>query len=277
MGGFLFYQFDDEPVTVEYSEINSNLVAVGYVTKDEFSGVNDEIVAQLSNDFVSLKIIIRKNLMIIVDLGDSSFVRSCFMQMLSKYSPLNISVAKLICAFFDLLLAQRAKEIKEIEESITALEEAVLNDMAKDSFNFQLLKMKKALLLILGFYRELLSVCDLLCENENEIISEDLVYIENLKCRIERAKDEVIYLQSSVVHLQEAYSSFLDLKLNRTMKIFTVITSVFFPLTVITSWYGMNFKYMPELSSRFGYPVVIALSGIIVFSLVLIGRKRKWF
>lgn len=40
----------------------------------------------------------------------------------------------------------------------------------------------------------------------------------------------------------------------------TVLTSVFFPLTVITGWYGMNFTHIPELEARYGYPLLIAIS-----------------
>ena len=61
------------------------------------------------------------------------------------------------------------------------------------------------------------------------------------------------------------------------MKKFTVITSVFFPLTIIVGWYGMNFKYMPELNWKYGYVYVIALSIAAVTALILIGKKKKWF
>ena len=60
------------------------------------------------------------------------------------------------------------------------------------------------------------------------------------------------------------------------MKLFTVVTSVFLPMTVIVGWYGMNFKYMPELSSRFGYPYVIFLNITVVFSLIYIFKRKKW-
>ena len=55
----------------------------------------------------------------------------------------------------------------------------------------------------------------------------------------------------------------------------TVLTSVFFPLTVITGWYGMNFSHMPELDARFGYPLIIAISlGVIAVEFWIL-KKRK--
>lgn len=65
------------------------------------------------------------------------------------------------------------------------------------------------------------------------------------------------------------------------MTVFTEVTTIFMPLTLIVGWYGMNFKYMPELESRMGYPVVIILSVLIVvgslsfFKIKKILRVRK--
>lgn len=84
-------------------------------------------------------------------------------------------------------------------------------------------------------------------------------------------------LRNTVEHLQDAYSSWLDSQMNRTMKIFTVLTSVFFPLTIIVGWYGMNFTTMPELAWRYGYIYVILLSIVTVVLLAFIGKRKKWF
>lgn len=60
------------------------------------------------------------------------------------------------------------------------------------------------------------------------------------------------------------------------MTLLTIVTTVFLPLTLIAGWYGMNFRYMPELEWRWGYPVVIAVSIIIVVGSLLFFHKKKW-
>ena len=52
-------------------------------------------------------------------------------------------------------------------------------------------------------------------------------------------------------------------------------SSTFLPLTLIVGWYGMNFRYMPELSSPYGYPAVIVLSVLVVALCLLFFRKKK--
>jgi magnesium transporter len=48
------------------------------------------------------------------------------------------------------------------------------------------------------------------------------------------------------------------------------------PLTLIVGWYGMNFRYMPELDSRWGYPITIVVSVVIVVVSLLFFKKKKW-
>ena len=57
------------------------------------------------------------------------------------------------------------------------------------------------------------------------------------------------------------------------MQFLTVISTIFFPLTLITGWYGMNFKNMPELEN--GYPGVVFLSLVVIAGCIFIFKKKK--
>ena len=60
------------------------------------------------------------------------------------------------------------------------------------------------------------------------------------------------------------------------MTVLTVITSIFLPLSLIAGWYGMNFRYMPELDWRWSYPVVLVVSVLIVVFCLVLFKKKKW-
>jgi magnesium transporter len=60
------------------------------------------------------------------------------------------------------------------------------------------------------------------------------------------------------------------------MTVLTVVTSIFLPLTLIAGWYGMNFRYMPELEWPYSYPVVIVVSIIIVVVCLVWFKRKKW-
>ncbi len=79
-----------------------------------------------------------------------------------------------------------------------------------------------------------------------------------------------------VSSLHDLFVSEITLRMTNVMKILTVVTSIFIPLTFITSIYGMNFKYMPELYWPWAYGAVWGLMVLIsIFSLIYF-RKKRW-
>lgn len=77
--------------------------------------------------------------------------------------------------------------------------------------------------------------------------------------------------------MREAYQSQIDIEQNHIMKIFTLITAIFLPLTLMVGWYGMNFKHMYELNSPYSYPIFILISILVCISLVIYFKKNIGF
>ena len=77
--------------------------------------------------------------------------------------------------------------------------------------------------------------------------------------------------------ISEIYQAQIDIYQNKVMKILTVVTTIFLPLSLLAGWYGMNFKYMPELAWPYSYPMLTAASLVIViFSLYILKKKNFW-
>ena len=91
-----------------------------------------------------------------------------------------------------------------------------------------------------------------------------------------RLRDIVLGQREYVMQLRDLMQSQLDVRQNRIMTLLTVVTSIFLPLTLIAGWYGMNFRYMPELEWRYGYPLVIVISVAIVAFCLLWFKRKKW-
>jgi magnesium transporter len=64
--------------------------------------------------------------------------------------------------------------------------------------------------------------------------------------------------------------------MNHIMKVLTVVSSIFIPLTFIVGVYGMNFEHMPELGYRYGYYTVVGVMFALSFILLLFFMKRGW-
>ncbi len=75
---------------------------------------------------------------------------------------------------------------------------------------------------------------------------------------------------------QDLYLSIISNRMNEVMKVLTVMSSIFIPLTFIVGVYGMNFRYMPELETPWAYPAVWVVMLVIALSLLLIFRRKRW-
>jgi magnesium transporter len=76
--------------------------------------------------------------------------------------------------------------------------------------------------------------------------------------------------------LLEIYLSSQSNKLNEVIKLLTIISTIFIPLTFLAGLYGMNFRYMPELESRWGYPVVLTLMFLVVAVMLTYFKRKRW-
>ena len=154
---------------------------------------------------------------------------------------------------------------KEAEET----EEKILED--RDTNFFPLLtKRKRVVSKFEAFYLDMLSILDELEdieETQNNSLKQKLSRLEVYAGRISQIISEI---------RSEGESLQLD-KENKTMEFLTVITTIFLPLTLLTGWYGMNWKGMKELDWKWGYLVFIGVSIAIVAFEIIYFLKRGYF
>ncbi len=126
-------------------------------------------------------------------------------------------------------------------------------------------------------YDQLIDLGQELEENENGFFkSENVRYFHLFTNRMTRLYDSATSLRDYTMQVRDLYQAQLDIKQNRIMTVLTVVTTIFMPLTLIAGWYGMNFRYMPELESQWGYPIVIGVSLTIAIVSLIFFRKKKW-
>ena len=79
-----------------------------------------------------------------------------------------------------------------------------------------------------------------------------------------------------LANMLDVYLSNLSYRMNEIMKVLTIITTIFIPITFISSIYGMNFTHMPALQWRWGYPVILAIMAVIAGAMLYYYRRKKW-
>ena len=98
-------------------------------------------------------------------------------------------------------------------------------------------------------------------------------YFGVISDRADRLMSKASQLLEYAQQVRDAYKAQVDAQQNNNMQFLTVISTIFFPLTLITSWYGMNFHNMPEL--KHGYPGVIILSVVVMITCIIIFKRKK--
>jgi magnesium transporter len=102
-------------------------------------------------------------------------------------------------------------------------------------------------------------------------------YLDDLRDHITQAAELVETYHDIADSLIEIYQSALTNNMNDIIKILTMISSIFIPLTLVTGIYGMNFEHMPELKTVFGYPIVLGFMLVAVVGMLWFFRRKKWF
>ena len=164
-----------------------------------------------------------------------------------------------------------------LELEMDTMEQAVLEDHEDALPIGRLNEIRMEIRDLQNHYEQLLDLAEELEENENGFFQqENLRYFRQFLSRVERLRDMATALRDYTIQIHDLYATQVDVRQNRIMTILTVITSIFLPLTLIAGWYGMNFRYMPELNWPWSYPIVFVVGIVIVVACLIFFKKKKW-
>ena len=183
---------------------------------------------------------------------------------------------RFIYDFLETIISGDLNMLERYEDEITIIEDRILDGNLtgelerNNEIRGELLKLKM-------YYEQLIDLGQELAENENDFfMSDNLRFFELFTARVTRLQGLVSTLKEYTMQVRELYQSELSVKQNRIMTVLTVVTTIIMPLTLVTGWYGMNFKYMPELDSPLAYPVVIGVVILMAISGIIYFKKKKW-
>ena len=163
------------------------------------------------------------------------------------------------------MLAAYEKRLLRMEEDVT--------QQKISGFQTKLMPIRRELLNLRSYYDEIMDLSRDLEENENGFfLKKHLKYFGILTDRADRLMSRTSHLLEYAQQVKDAYQAQVDARQNSNMQFLTVISTIFFPLTLITGWFGMNFKDMPGLEN--GYPMIVALSIVVIIGCLIIFKKK---
>ena len=186
------------------------------------------------------------------------------------------SLERFLYDLLEITIAQDLTLLEKSENRLNRIEESIMRGEI-DTYPVEMNDLRGDLLDLRVHYEQLIDLSQELEENENGFFrDENLRYFHMFTERVLRLQDIVTGQREYVMQIRDLLQSQLEVRQNRIMTLLTVITSIFLPLTLIAGWYGMNFRYMPELEWRYAYPVVIAVCILIVLACLRWFKRNKW-
>jgi magnesium transporter len=101
-------------------------------------------------------------------------------------------------------------------------------------------------------------------------------FLKDLYDHLIQAAETVETYRELLAGIMEVNLSAVSNRMNKVMKVLTIISTIFIPLTFIVGVYGMNFRVMPELDFPLAYPITWGVMVIIAIGMVIYFKRRKW-
>lgn len=186
------------------------------------------------------------------------------------------SLERFLYDFLNYIIKDDLKLLKSYELELDNMEIAILNE---DSalISERVYEIRSDIRDLRNHYEELIDIAQVFEANENKFFLQDnLRYFNIYLNRLDRLYETASSIRDYTMQIRDLYKMHLDIKQNNIITILTIVTTIFMPLTLIVGWYGMNFKYMPELEYAWAYPTVFLVSLMILVVGILYFKRKKW-
>jgi magnesium transporter len=166
--------------------------------------------------------------------------------------------------------------LEKMGEKIEVLEEDLVTNPSPKSLQ-EMHILKREMIFLRKAVWPLREVISSVERSGSSLIAESTqLYLRDVYDHTIQVIDTIETFRDMVSGMLDIYLSSISNKMNEIMKVLTIIATLFIPLTFLAGVYGMNFQYMPELKSRWGYPVILLVMVTALVSMLVYFRKKRW-
>lgn len=167
--------------------------------------------------------------------------------------------------------------LEHIGANIEDFEDRAMND-SDSTFIPDIQAVKQQLLHVRRIIWPLRESLSLLLKLESPLLSGELEpFFKDLYENVIQAAETMETYRELVSGVMEVNLSAVSARMNKVMKVLTIISTLFIPLTFIVGVYGMNFRFMPELEYRYAYPITWGVMLVIAAGMLIFFKRRGWF
>ncbi|HEX6890885.1 MAG TPA: magnesium/cobalt transporter CorA [Chryseolinea sp.] len=183
----------------------------------------------------------------------------------------------LLYRLIDIIVDNYYNVLDKVGDLIEEIEENVYEDPSNKTF-YKIQSLKKELIFLRKALYPLREALGKIVKGESEfILEENMRYYSDVYDHVAHLIDSLDTYKDLISSLLDIHINAMNTKLNEVMKVLTVFSTIFMPLTFIVGVYGMNFDFMPELRWTWGYYGVWGIMVLVVIAMIVYFRRKKWF
>jgi magnesium transporter len=228
-------------------------------------------------DFEQISIVITENTVITFQEKPGDFFDGIRKRILNNAGRIRrTGTDYLAYAIIDAVVDEYFVILDRMGDTIESFEERAI-DEGDNTFIRDIQTVKQNLLRIRRIVWPLRESINILTRLENKLITRELEpFFKDLQDNIMQAVETVESYRELIAGEMEVNLSAVSNRMNKVMKVLTIISTIFIPLTFIVGVYGMNFNFMPELGMRYAYPATWGVMLFIAIGMIILFKIRKW-
>jgi magnesium transporter len=197
-----------------------------------------------------------------------------------RYSKGRIRTLKsdyLLYALIDAVVDQYFSIIETLGNKIEDLETDIFDGQAKSTMNLEVQQLKREILKVRRAIFPLREVINRIEKTENALIyKRTITYYRDIYDHLIQVSENIDIYREMIWSLMDMYMTTISNRMNEVMKVLTIMSSIFIPLTFLAGIYGMNFDFMPELKYRYSYFVLLGAMFFLFLGLLFYFKRKKW-
>lgn len=183
----------------------------------------------------------------------------------------------LLYALIDAVVDNYFSIIETLGHKIEDLETELFNGDARENVNVDIQQLKREILKVRRAIFPLREIINRVEKEDSTLIyKRTITYYRDVYDHLIQVSENIDIYREMIWSLMDMYMTTVSNRMNEVMKVLTIMSSIFIPLSFLAGLYGMNFEYIPELQYKNGYFVLIGVMLLIFLSLIIYFKRKKW-
>jgi magnesium transporter len=180
-------------------------------------------------------------------------------------------------AILDLMIENYRPALEELRRAFEQADEGMLRHAEADTLFPRVVALRKELSQLRRITHHQREIVSGLAQGKNRFIRPVIVpYFRDLQEELARIEEQAAMWSEQLILSFRVYLNRSSHEANEGIRMLTALTALTIPVLTVGAWYGMNFKYLPEKDTLWGYPAAIAATVLGTLAMLWVMKRRKW-